>query len=150
MTGTTSPFGVSAAKPILKYFFKTRFSPPTPSEELKRGKSRSASRHPLTMFASAASRLEIRTVRILVLSHMRQIDPAGLKPGSRNLLDPGQWLDFDGPELAEVHDRHLGQCRAARRGRGRGLRGRQNSFHMRLHILLCNAVLDAGSLDPPQ
>ena len=33
-TGTTRPFGVSAAKPMLKYFFQTRLSPSSAAVEL--------------------------------------------------------------------------------------------------------------------
>ncbi len=38
-TGTTRPFGVSAAKPMLKYFFSTRLSPS--SEALNSGSAAS-------------------------------------------------------------------------------------------------------------
>ncbi|MCY1377362.1 hypothetical protein D9M69_649310 [compost metagenome] len=50
ITGTTRPFGVSAAKPMLKYFFSTRLSPS--SEALKFGNFFSAATVALIMKAS--------------------------------------------------------------------------------------------------
>ncbi|MNY02992.1 hypothetical protein D3C86_1355870 [compost metagenome] len=50
MTGTTRPLGVSAAKPMLKYFFSTRLSPS--SEALKFGNFFSAATVALIMKAS--------------------------------------------------------------------------------------------------
>ena len=42
ITGTTRPFGVSAAKPMCMYFFITRFAPLGSSDELNVGNSCSA------------------------------------------------------------------------------------------------------------
>ena len=50
ITGTTRPFGVSAAKAMLRYFFSTRFSPS--SELLKSGNFFSASSQALIRKAS--------------------------------------------------------------------------------------------------
>jgi len=87
MTGTTSPFGVSAAKPILKYFLKTRFSPASSREALNRWeflqgndaglddkhqrREPRALLRPALAFKSAARSLEVGNIRILVLGHMR-------------------------------------------------------------------------------
>ena len=58
MTGTTRPFGVSAAKPTWKYFLRTRLSPSTlvTSEALKSGN-----------FFSAATDALIRNASIVIL-----------------------------------------------------------------------------------
>ncbi|MNU74658.1 hypothetical protein D3C71_641640 [compost metagenome] len=55
MTGTTRPFGVSAAKPMLKYFFRVRFSPLASSEALNSGNCFSAAALALIRKASMVS-----------------------------------------------------------------------------------------------
>ena len=61
--------------------------------------------------------LQIGDVGILVLRHVRQIEPARLQARAGNPLDARQRFDFDGAELREIHYRHLGQRRSGRRRR---------------------------------
>src|SRR5258707_1014082 len=55
ITGTIKPLGVSAAKPIWKYFLKTRFSPVGSSDALNRGNFCNAAMQALMMNTSGVS-----------------------------------------------------------------------------------------------
>ena len=133
ITGTTRPFGVSAANPRWMYFFKTRFWPEASSELLTIGNSCSALTHARRMNASGVSLmpafarlalelvahlLEVGDVGFVHLPDMRNIEPARLQARTGNLLDAAERLDLDGAELREVDFRDFRQraasrCRAA-------------------------------------
>src|ERR1700722_6492519 len=55
ITGTTKPLGVSAAKPMWKYFLNTRFSPVGSSDALNRGNFCNAAMQALMMNTSGVS-----------------------------------------------------------------------------------------------
>ncbi len=63
-TGTTSPFGVSAAKPRWKYFLSTRLSPS--SEALKSGNFFSAATHPFIRNASRVTLIPACSFSLLI------------------------------------------------------------------------------------
>ncbi len=46
-------------------------------------------------FSAAARRLQVGDIRIFMLRHVRQIDPACLQPRAGNPLDARQRFDFD-------------------------------------------------------
>ena len=94
----------------------------------------------------AARRVHVGDIRIFMLSHMRQIQPACLQSRARYLLDARERLDFDGSEMREIDCRHPRQRRC---GCGSGRRDEQ-SFDVSLDVILRDAGFDAGSLDLTQ
>ena len=104
MTGTTRPFGVSAAKPIWKYFFRIRFSPLPSSEALKSGNCFSAATTALIRKASRVSlmpafsfsllRLTRRSSRSLMSASSNWVT-CGIITQLRARLAPEIFLIFD-------------------------------------------------------
>ena len=128
ITGTTRPFGVSAAKPIWKYFLKheiltRRIERGVESRKLleshdacphDEGQRRQANALLFRLGLERDTRdIQIRDVRLVVLRDVRHIDPACLQPRAGNALDARQRLNVHGAEFREVDFRHLGQRPAA-------------------------------------
>ena len=116
-TGTTSPLGVSAAKPMWMYFLRTRFSPPASSDavelrellqRLDAGAHDESQRRELDallrrlLLELGAHVLERGDVRLVELRDVRNVEPARVQTRPGDLLDAGQRLGLDRAELREV------------------------------------------------
>ena len=131
MTGTSRPFGVSAAKPTLKNFLKMRFWPASSSWLLSTGNSRIArtaacdderqrrdlhARRRGLVLERTAQRFEIGDVRFVELRDMRDVDPRRLQARAGDLLHAVERLDLDCAERGRIVVVRLRQ-RRRRRGR---------------------------------
>ena len=129
-----SPFGVSAANPMWKYFLRTRFSARgiegrvEPRKFLERHNAgfddEGERREPHAFLRRLALEsdpcdVEVSDVGVLVLRHVRHVEPARLQARAGNALDARQRLDFDGAEFREIDLRYRGQSRV-RAGAGAG------------------------------
>ena len=108
---------MSAAKPMLKYFLRTRFSPLASSDALKSGNFCSAATRRLDqerehreldarllvfLVERDAQRFEVGDVGIVELRDVRDHHPVAREVGAGDLPDARQRLGFDRAELREV------------------------------------------------
>ena len=115
ITGTTRPFGVSAAKPMLKYCLWTRLSPSQRGVEVgkllqraTRGLDQEREHRHLDaallvlLVERDAQRLELGDVGFVELRDVRDHHPVAREVGAGDLPDARQRLRLDRPELREV------------------------------------------------
>ena len=137
ITGTTRPLGVSTAKPMWKYCFRTRLSPS--SEALNSGNCFSAATRALIRNASIvtltpafsfsllsrdAEGLELGDVGLVVLGDVRDHHPVAGEVRAGDLPDPRQRLRLDRAELREVDRRPRQQVERAAADAARRCAGR--------------------------
>jgi hypothetical protein len=114
ITGTTRPLGVSAAKPMWKYFFSTSWSPSSAGVELgnffsaatgldHEGQHRDLDAALLVLLVQLhAEGFQLGDVGIVVVGDVRDHHPVAVQVGAADLLDARQVLALDRAELGEV------------------------------------------------
>jgi hypothetical protein len=173
ITGTISPFGVSAAKPTCTYCFSTSWSPSSEAlrELLQRGDAgldqegehRDLDARLLVLLVQLhAERFELGDVGIVMVGDVRDHHPVAVQVGAADLLDAREVLALDRAELGEVDLRprqQAGEARAtcsarSRTATGRGLRrlrlgllaAGHHGLHEGLHVVLRDAALGSAAL----